>query len=77
MGIAVGTPTRLIDLLNEGVLSIEKLQRLVVDCSYMDQKKRGILDMRETQAPLMELLNRQGLKERYAASENGVDLLFY
>ncbi|KAI9860009.1 MAG: hypothetical protein M1813_006356 [Trichoglossum hirsutum] len=77
MGVAIGTPTRLIDLLNEGALSVEKLQRLIIDCSYIDQKKRGILDMRETQAPLMELLNRQGLKGRYGAPENGVDLLFY
>ncbi|KAI9769422.1 MAG: hypothetical protein M1840_004124 [Geoglossum simile] len=77
MGIAIGTPTRLIGLLNEGVLSLEKLQRLVVDCSHIDQKKRGILDMRELQIPLMELLNRQGLKERYTASEDKVDLLFY
>lgn len=60
-----------------GALSVEKLQRLIIDCSYIDQKKRGILDMRETQAPLMELLNRQGLKGRYGAPENGVDLLFY
>jgi U3-containing 90S pre-ribosomal complex subunit len=106
IGIAIGTPTRLIDLLNEGllllrtlrgllvvavcifiqfvlilcvagVLSLEKLQRLVVDCSHIDQKKRGILDMRELQIPLMELLNRQGLKERYTAPEDKVDLMFY
>ncbi|KAH0543770.1 hypothetical protein FGG08_001952 [Glutinoglossum americanum] len=96
IGIAIGTPTRLINLLDEdhggvvsifqvkltsaataGVLSLENLQRLVVDCSHIDQKRRGILDMSETQNPLIELLNRQGLKERYAASEKGVDLLFY
>ncbi|KAI9776028.1 MAG: hypothetical protein M1839_000630 [Geoglossum umbratile] len=77
MGIAIGTPTRLVDLLSDGALSLEKLQRLVVDCSHIDQKKRGILDIRELQVPLMELLNRRGLKERYAAPENGVDLLFY
>jgi protein CMS1 len=43
----------------------------------MDQKKRGILDMNETLTPLVELLNRQGLKERYEIRENEVDLLFY
>ncbi len=53
------------------------LKRIVVDCSYIDQKKRGILDMRETQEPLMQLLNRSELKMCYGDAENGVQLVFY
>ncbi|KAI9703269.1 MAG: hypothetical protein M1836_007835 [Candelina mexicana] len=77
MGLAVGTPTRLLDLLNEGALSVEKLERIVVDCSHIDQKKRGILDMRETQLPLVQFLGRDNIKRRYGTSDEGVRLLFY
>ena len=60
-----------------GALQSNMLERLVVDCSYIDQKKRGILDMRETQEPLMHLLNRSELKARYGSPESGVQLIFY
>ena len=48
------------------------------DCSHIDQKKRGILDMRETQQPLMLLLNRHELKKCYGVSSGGeVQLILY
>ena len=43
----VGTPDRLVALLEEGALSTANLKRVVIDVSYIDQKKRGILDMKE------------------------------
>ena len=60
-----------------GVLSTSSLKRLVVDCSYVDQKKRGIFDMRETQQPLMRLLNRPDLKSRYGCEHTDIQLLMY
>jgi len=53
------------------------LERIVVDASHIDQKKRGILDMKEIQAPLVQLLTRQDLKERFSADVNKLELLFY
>lgn len=93
-GIAVGTPQRLIDLIENGnhnsiillassangvpgSLSLASLKRLVVDASYIDSKKRGIVDMRETMMPLVKLLTKAELKDRYTASEEHVDLIFY
>ncbi|KAK0749562.1 U3-containing 90S pre-ribosomal complex subunit-domain containing protein [Schizothecium vesticola] len=76
-GIAVGTPQRLIDLIENGSLSLASLKRLVVDASHIDSKKRGIVDMRETMMPLVKLLTRKELKDRYTASEQHVDLIFY
>ncbi|KAL2128886.1 hypothetical protein VTI74DRAFT_8507 [Chaetomium olivicolor] len=76
-GIAVGTPQRLIDLIENGALSVEKLKRIIVDASHIDQKKRGILDMRETMLPLARLLSRATLKERYTDTEKHIDLIFY
>jgi protein CMS1 len=83
MGIGVGTPQRVLDLLDQGALKLEFLERVVVDASHVDQKKRGILDMKEVQAPLVKLLAR--MKERYegGAAEDGeggkgkVELIFY
>jgi protein CMS1 len=53
------------------------LRRIVVDASHIDQKKRGILDMRETMMPLAKLLSRAEFKERYADPDRHVDLIFY
>lgn len=93
-GMAVGTPTRLNDLLENGLslllhvnslslifllgaLAIDRLERIVVDASHIDVKKRGVLEMKETQVPLINWLVRKELKERYGADANGIELLFY
>lgn len=60
-----------------GALSSQKLQRIIIDASHIDQKKRSILDMKETQVPLVQLLTRQDLKSRYGAAQNRIDLIFY
>ncbi|KAL2353731.1 U3-containing 90S pre-ribosomal complex subunit-domain containing protein [Cryomyces antarcticus] len=77
MSIGIGTPQRLIDLLNNGSLSTAHLERIVIDASHIDRKKRGVLDMKDTQVPLVQLLTRDVLKGRYGASEKKIDLVFY
>jgi protein CMS1 len=64
-------------LTRAGALSSDKLDRIVVDLSHIDQKKRGIADMRETQEPLMRLLTRKELKDRYGLENGGLELLFF
>lgn len=58
-------------------LSLADLKRIVVDASHIDQKKRGIADMRETMMPLVHLLSRRELKERYSDTEQPIELIFY
>ncbi|CAK3790190.1 Hypothetical predicted protein [Lecanosticta acicola] len=77
IGIGVGTPQRIIDLMEDGALSLKHLERIVVDASHIDQKKRGILDMKETQVPLVQMLVRPELKEHYGSGEGKIELLFY
>ena len=60
-----------------GALSSSRLERIVVDASHIDQKKRGVLDMKETQIPLVQLLTRPELRERYGDSDGKVELLFF
>ncbi|KAI1337123.1 U3-containing 90S pre-ribosomal complex subunit-domain containing protein [Xylariaceae sp. FL0016] len=76
-GIAVGTPLRLEALVESGALKLDKLERLVVDASHIDQKKRGVMDMKETMIPLARWLARSDFKERYTAAEEPLQLLFY
>lgn len=76
-GVAVGTPVRLMDLLDNGALSVKNLKRIVVDASHIDQKKRGVMDMRETALPLARWLARPEFKERYVDDANPLHLLFY
>ena len=98
ISIGVGTPRRIFDLLENGMLasfliSFEKngfitnrmigalsashLERIIIDASHIDQKKRGILDMKETQMPTVQLLARNEIKERYGSAEGKVELLFF
>nr|XP_036580838.1 uncharacterized protein CTRU02_09231 [Colletotrichum truncatum]KAF6788910.1 hypothetical protein CTRU02_09231 [Colletotrichum truncatum] len=76
-GIAVGTPARLMELADNGALSLEKVQRIVVDASHIDQKKRGIMDMKDTMMPLARWLTRKEFKERYTEEKRHLDLVFF
>lgn len=60
-----------------GALSVDNLKRIVVDASHIDQKKRGVMDMKETMVPLAKWLARKEFKERYTDSDNQVELMFY
>lgn len=77
VGIAIGTPVRLNALMENGALAVDRLERIVVDASHIDVKKRGILEMKDTQVPLVQWLNNESLRERYGAKKDGIDLLVY
>lgn len=64
-------------LIRLGALSVTKLEQVLIDASHIDQKKRGIFDMRETIQPLMQLLNRPELKSRYGSASGAVQLILY
>ncbi|KAM0417389.1 hypothetical protein ACHAPT_012624 [Fusarium lateritium] len=76
-GIAVGTPARLMDLIDNGALSLDNLKRLVVDASHIDQKKRGVMDMKDTMMPLARFMARKEFKDRYGDEKKPLALLFY
>ncbi|KAL1875136.1 hypothetical protein VTK73DRAFT_10273 [Phialemonium thermophilum] len=76
-GIAVGTPARLMQLLDNGALSVEHLKRIIVDASHIDVKKRGVMDSKDTMIPLATWLTRKEFRERYTDPDNPLDLIFY
>jgi len=60
-----------------GALKLDRLERIIIDASHIDQKKRGILEMKETQVPLTLWLGQPELRDRYAADSDAIELLFY
>ncbi|KAG5952127.1 hypothetical protein E4U53_001586 [Claviceps sorghi] len=76
-GIGVGTPARLIELMEIRDLKLHNLQRVVVDASHVDKKKRGIMDMKDTLMPLARFLTRPEFRERYGDEKKPLALLFY
>lgn len=60
-----------------GSLNLDELERIVIDGSHIDQKQRGIFDMKETHLPLLQLLTRPELRERYGASKKKVQILMF
>ena len=60
-----------------GALKADSLQQIVIDCSYIDQKKRSILNMKETHTSMIELLNMKQLKERWVAGKQQLKIIFF
>ncbi|PGG97319.1 hypothetical protein AJ79_09250 [Helicocarpus griseus UAMH5409] len=77
IGIGIGTPVRLTDLANSGELKLTHLRRIVIDGSYVDQKKRGIFDMKDLHFPLLQFLNRADLRDRYSSGNNRIQILVF
>ncbi|KPI40530.1 Protein cms1 [Cyphellophora attinorum] len=76
VGIAVGTPARLYDLVEQGGLKIDELKTVVVDGSYLDEKRRGIWDMGDVFGALMRLLHHERVKGRLE-SEDGAKVVVF
>ncbi|KAK5444289.1 Protein cms1 [Exophiala xenobiotica] len=77
VGIAVGTPTRVKDLIDADAMKTSGIRRIVVDGSYRDEKKRSIFEMEELFRPLLALLNMEQIRKRYGAEEDKVEILVF
>jgi protein CMS1 len=64
IGFGIGTPQRLIDLLEKDSIKTDNLKRIVIDGSHLDQKKRSIFDMKELLDPLIKLFSTEAIKSR-------------
>ena len=60
-----------------GALSTKALQRVVLDASHIDQKSKGILELKDTHMPLMRLLALSALKDMYDNGDGGAQIIFY
>jgi hypothetical protein len=64
-------------LTGPGALSTQALRRVVLDTSHIDQKSKGILELKDTHVPLMRLLAMPALKGGYDKEEGGIQIIFY
>jgi len=46
------------------VLKLDDLKRIIIDASHIDEKKRGIFEIKETQKGVMDLLCSRELRAR-------------
>ena len=77
IGFGVGTPARLNDLLNAEAMSLRGLKRIVIDGSYLDEKKRTIFTMTDLFSPVIDLINREDIKSRYGDHEDSIQILVF
>lgn len=59
----------MLELIREGALKLDGCVRLVLDMSAVNEKKQGLLDVRETQKAVVEFVNEPGVKERLSDRE--------
>jgi protein CMS1 len=69
IGIGIGTPQRLLDLLEKDAMKTRDLKRIVIDGSHLDQKKRSIFDMKELLEPLLKLLSTHTISDTIQADD--------
>lgn len=67
VGIAVATPARLKDLIEQKAMKLDDMATILIDASYLDEKKRALTDMADLFKPLVELLHHETVKSRLKA----------
>ena len=77
IGIAVGTPFRLNSLVEADALKLAGLKRIVIDGSYLDEKKQSIFTMGQVFEPMLTFLNKKEMKSRYDNTDDHVDIIVF
>jgi protein CMS1 len=78
VGIAISTPMRFRDLVEEKAMKTEGIKRIVIDGSYKDEKQRTIFHMAELFNPLISFLNREDIRTRYGTDvDDPVEILVF
>lgn len=66
-GFGVGTPHRVKDLITTGGLKLDNLVRLVIDGSYLDEKKLGIWGHQEVFKEMLKILKLDAMSTKIEA----------
>lgn len=77
IGIAVGTPVRLRELIENEAIKVGSLERIVIDGSYQNDKKQTIYDMLDSFKPMTELLNVKAIKVRLLDDNDGLQVMVF
>ena len=77
VGIAVGTPVRLKELIENDGIQAGSLQRIIIDGSYQNEKKYTIFDMADSFRAMLDLLNMDGVKSRLLDDKDKLLIMVY
>jgi protein CMS1 len=77
VGIAVGTPLRLKELVENDAIKAGSVQRIVIDASYQNEKKCTIFDMADSFKPMLELLNIETVRSRLLNDNDRFQVLVF
>ena len=77
VGIAVGTPGRLKELVENDAIRVESLQRIIIDGSYQNPKKYNIFDMEDSFKPMLGLLNIREVKSRLLDDDDKLQTMIF
>ncbi|EEB06076.1 replication regulator [Schizosaccharomyces japonicus yFS275] len=75
VGIAVGTPNRVLTLLKNNDLKLDNLDCLVLDESFLDKKQQSLLTLKQSTPDVAEMLQLPQMLERFK-NESSRLLLF-
>jgi len=75
VGFGVCTPDRIKKLIETQALKIDRLARIVIDGSYLDEKRRGFWNMVEVFRPMLELLKMDEIQERI--QDGGLEVMVF
>lgn len=64
VGFGVGTPDRVKKLIDSGALKTGRLERIVIDGSYLDEKSRGFWNMADLFMPMLDLLKMKEVQKK-------------
>lgn len=68
-GFGVGTPQRVKELITTRALKLDRLARVVIDGSYLDEKKLGIWGHQEVFKAMLEILKLDDVHKRIEAGD--------
>lgn len=64
VNVAVGVPGRVLALINDGALRMDRVEQVILDHSYRDAKKRGMVQIKEVTKDLVDVLGNDVLYGR-------------
>lgn len=73
--LAVGTPNRILALIENESFNLEGLKTLVLDLSWLDGKEMNLLDVKENRDEVIRLLGNERIRKKLG--DGKLKLVFY
>lgn len=75
INVAIGVPGRVLALITNGALKVDRIEQIYIDHSYRDPKKRSITQIKEVVKDLVEILRGEGIGQKI--SDGGCKIVLF